>query len=303
MITPIKKLFREQVPFFLACPALVWQAVFLYVPFIIVFIFSFSDYGETGHFFSTLTFAHYAAIFDIVYLKVILNSFFLASATTLIAFLIAYPVAYYLAMKAGSQTRTLMLFGLILPSWTNFIVQIYAWFFLLERGGLFSQILYRLGLTKELPHLLNNYFSMLVGMVYCFLPFMIFPIYTVLEKMDTRLFEASADLGASWFVTLRKVIFPLSLPGVYAGCLLVFVPSFGEFAIPLLLGGSKRVFWGSVMVDKFLISRDWASGFALASSGIVFLISIGFAWYGAAYAYNAIMSKRYRRRPRRKSHW
>src|SRR5439155_26465819 len=124
-----------------------------------------------------------------------------------------------------------------LPSWTSLIVQIYAWFFLLEKNGFISRTLQQLGIISPSFHLLNNYFSILLGMVSCYLPFMILPLYAVLEKMDKRYLEASADLGADRYETFKRVVFPLSLPGVYAGLLLVFIPSFGEFAIPTLLGG------------------------------------------------------------------
>jgi spermidine/putrescine transport system permease protein len=203
----------------------------------------------------------------------------LAITTSLICFILAYPLAYTLAIKIDKKFRMFLLFLLILPSWTSIVVQVYAWFFLLEKNGFLTQFLYRAGVISENFHLLNNYFTILIGMVSTYLPFMVFPIYAVLERMDKRLLEASADLGANKIETFKRVIFPLSLPGVSAGFLLVFIPSFGEFAIPSLLGGSKYAFWGSVIVDRFLRSRDWRAGAALAVLGIlipVFLMVISY---------------------------
>jgi spermidine/putrescine transport system permease protein len=260
---------REEYPFFFAAPALLWQILFLCFPLVVIAGFSFLDFSQDV-WWKAFTFDHYVRVLRPVYLKVILNSFFLAIATTFITFIIAYPVAYFLAFKVKNG-RTLLLFGIILPSWTNIIVQVYSWFFLLAKNGLVGRAVYNLGIVSQPTSLLNSFFSTMVGMVYCFLPFMVLPIYAVLERVDTRLFEASADLGAPWFETFKRVIFPLSLPGVYVGLMLVGIPAFGEFAIPTLMGGSKNAYWGSVIVQKFLILRDWASGFALAMLGIAFL--------------------------------
>lgn len=274
----LNRIFSEEYPFVLSCPALLWQFVFLYVPFAILALHSIVDYIPEMQSY-VLTNVYYLQIFNSLYFKVILRSFFLAILTAFICFLIAYPVAYYLAMRGPKKYKTFLLFSLILPSWTSLIVQVYAWFFLLEKNGFVSRALQALKLISPSFHLLNNYFSILLGMVSCYLPFMILPIYAVLEKMDKRLLEASADLGADKYETYKRVVFPLSLPGVYAGVLLVFIPSFGEFAIPTLLGGSKYIFWGNVIVDKFLRSRDWRSGAALVIVGIMLPILIMLVGY------------------------
>lgn len=260
----IKRLFTEEIFFLLTCPAVVWEMFFLYMPLIMLAFFSVLDFS-TG----TFTLEFYRQICNILHLRVIFNSFSLALTTAVVCFVIAYPVAYYLAFKVSKRFRMFLLFLFIIPSWTSLIVQIYAWFFLLEKNGFFSQFLYNMGIISSSCHLLNNTFSVIIGMVSCFLPFMIFPLYAVLEKMDKLLLEVSADLGANRLETFKRVIFPLSLPGVYAGCLLVFVPAFGEFAIPTLLGGSKKVYWGTLIVNKFLRSRDWHSGAALVLVGIL----------------------------------
>ena len=261
----IVALFKKETPFFFVCPALVWQVVFLYIPIAILF-------------YTSLSLNNYLRLFAPFSLKILGNSFQLAFETTIITALLAYPIAYFIAFKA-KNLRIFYLVLLILPSWTSLILQIYAWFFLLKRGGLFSQLFYWLGLTSQPLHMLNNHFAMLVGMVYCYLPFMALPIYAVLEKVDRDLIEASADLGASRWVTIKKVIFPLSLPGLIAGTFLVFIPSFGEFAIPELLGGSKQLFWGNIIVAKFLDYRDWPAGSAVTFVGFLFPVLILAAVY------------------------
>ncbi|MFA6263743.1 MAG: ABC transporter permease [Candidatus Babeliales bacterium] len=264
----LKKIFTEEIYFLLACPAFLWQIVFLYAPFAILALHSILDYDSARGVYS-FTLAYYHQIFNSLYIQIILRSFFLATLTALSCFVIAYPVAYYLALKVPKKFKTILLFSLILPSWTSLIVQVYAWFFILEKNSLISRLLQSLGVISPSFHLLNNYFSILLGMVSCYLPFMILPIYAVLEKMNPCYLEVSADLGADRFETFKRVIFPLSMPGVYAGVLLVFIPAFGEYAIPILLGGSKYVFWGSVIVDKFLRSRDWRVGAALVIIGVM----------------------------------
>ena len=246
----LNRIFHEEFPFLLACPAVLWQIFFLYMPLLILFMYSICDFSPaTG--FLTITFYYYTRIFNSIYYKIIINSFAIAVLTSFFCFIIAYPLAYFLALRASKRFRPFLLFSLILPSWTSLIVQIYAWLFLLNRNSFFSQFLYSLGIIPQSVSLLNNYFSILIGMISVYLPFMILPIYTAMEKMDKTLLEVSAYLGANRFETLKRVVFPMSLPGVYVGVILVFLPAFGEFAIPNLLGGSKVVFWGNLIVQKF----------------------------------------------------
>lgn len=263
----LSRLFVNEVPFFLACPALLWEFFFLYAPFAVLIFQSIMDTDPSSHAFH-FTFDFYNKVFTPLYVTIIYRSFTLATLTAGICFLIAYPVAYFLVMRGPRKHKSLLLFSLILPSWTSLIVQVYAWFFLLAKDSLLSRFLQATGIIASNVHLLNNYFSIVLGMVSCYLPFMILPIYTVLEKLDKRLLDASADLGADRYETFKHVIFPLSLPGVYAGFLLVFIPSFGEFAVPGLLGGGKYLFWGNAIVDKFLFIHDWRMGASLVVAGI-----------------------------------
>lgn len=263
----LNRIFLEELSFLLMCPALLWQFIFLYMPLVILFAYSILEYSPQKKFW-IITFDYYARIFNSVYFNIIVNSFLVALTTAFFCFIIAYPLAYFLVIKTKQKYRPLLLFSLILPSWTSLIVQVYAWLFLFNANGFLAQFLYSTGILPRSMSLLNNSFSILVGMISVYLPFMILPIYTVMEKMDKTLLEVSADLGANRFETFKRVIFPLSLPGVYVGLILVFLPAFGEFAIPNLLGGSKLVFWGNLIVQKFLKSRDWKAGAALAIIGV-----------------------------------
>ncbi|MFC1894478.1 ABC transporter permease [Candidatus Dependentiae bacterium] len=286
----IRKIVREELPFIFACPAILWQMFFVFLPLTVLFFYSLwlpSKVTKVLKF----SFIFYYQVLNSLYFRIILNSFVLAGLTAVICLFISYPVAYFFAMKI-KKMKTFFLFSLILPSWTSFIVQIYAWFFLLQKDSFICKILSKLGIISKNSHLLNNYFAVIIGMVYCFLPFMILPIYTVLEKMDKKLLEASADLGANQFQTFRRVILPISFPGIVAGFLLVFIPAFGEFAVPDLLGGGKIVLWGSMIVEKFLFTKNWQSGAALTAIGIMVLGFVLFIGYLLSFLFKIVIRKR-----------
>ncbi|PCI74395.1 spermidine/putrescine ABC transporter permease [Candidatus Dependentiae bacterium] len=256
------KFFTKKIDLFLAYPALVWQGYFLYIPLLVMIWFSFFEL-ETYRF----TLKHYSEFLDFVYLEIIFRSFWYSVMTSIICLILGYPLAYFLALKTSTY-RLPLLFLLVLPSWTNIIVQMYAWFFLLQKNGFLYKVLLFLNIIAPDTRLLNTTAATLFGLVYCFLPFMTLPLYAVIEKLDIRLLEASADLGATKTQTFWRVVFPLSWPGIVAGTLLVFIPTFGEFAIPELLGGSKRLVWGMLIVNKFLIDRDFSGGAALTYLGL-----------------------------------
>jgi len=261
----ISELLKEQFPFLLAAPAYMWEICFLYIPVFVILAFSLRTIENSEVVYSL---QNYISLATLTYLRIFLNSFVLASITALICLLLGYPVAYYLAMRA-QKLKTILLIFIILPSWTSFIIQIYSWFFLLQKGGLLSAALEAVGLIHSPQNFMNNYGATILGMVYCYLPFMIFPLYSVLEKMDKRLIEASSDLGANGFQTLRFIILPLSMPGIQIGTFLVFISAFGEFAIPDLMGGFKDMYIGRVIMEKFLLYRDWNSGAAVVMLSIV----------------------------------
>jgi spermidine/putrescine transport system permease protein len=270
----VSSLFTARLDLLLSYPALIWQFYFLYAPLAVMLWVSFID-PETTQW----TLVHYVNILKTIYIEIVLRSFFYATATSLLCLLLGYPLAYYLALKT-TQYRLPLLFLLILPSWTNIIVQMYAWFFLLQKNGIFYKVLLFLRIIGPETRFLNTTGATILGLVYCFLPFMTLPLYAVLEKIDKRLLEASSDLGATKFQTFWRVIFPLSKPGMLAGLLLVFIPTFGEFAIPELLGGSKRLVWGTLIVNKFIIDRDFNAGAALTYVGLGFFIGLAFfIWF------------------------
>ncbi|MCK5632501.1 ABC transporter permease [bacterium] len=269
----IKAAILKERNFFLSAPALLWQIIFFYIP--IVFIVAVSVLHRLDYsIFDNITFSHYAILFDSSYYKIILRSVVLAFTNATLCFLVAYPVAYFLVFKT-KHLRNLLLFLLVLPFWANFLVQVYAWFFILERGGFLNSILLGLGIIAQPLHLLNSSFAIYVVMLFCYLPFMIMPIYSSLEKINKSVFEASSDLGASTWQTILRVILPLSSSGIRTGFFLVFIPSFGEFIIPALLGGGKKMYVGSLISYFFLETRNVFLGAAFTClSSAVLLVSI-----------------------------
>lgn len=262
------RLWSQERSFLLFIPAVLWQIIFMVAPVLIIFYFSFigPDF--------VLTLDHYRALIKWPYFAIIFRSLFLAASTAILSLFIAYPVAYFLAIRV-QRFKNFFLFFLTLPFWINFLVQIYAWYFLLERNGLINTVLLKFGMITEPVLLSNKLFAIFIVMVYCYLPFMIMPLYSIIEKIDLRLLDASADLGATPWQTFRWVTLPLSLPGIKTGLLLVLIPTFGEFVIPSLLGGSKYMLVGSLIAFFFLGARDKAGGAAFTSlSGAVLLAAL-----------------------------
>ncbi len=269
----IKLLFATQLPFFFSIPALLWQFLFLFLPLAVMIFISFVDRSALV---SSLiiTLKHYGRVLDFLHLHIIANSLLLGIAVASSCLLVAYPVAYYLAFRAG-RFKQILLFFLVVPFWTNLLILVYAWFFILERDGLVNMFLLRLGLINEPIGLLNNVFAIGIVMFYCYVPFMIMPIINALEKIDKNLLEASSDLGATQRQTFLRVILPLSWPGIRTGFFLVFVLTFGEFAIPLLMGGDKYVFVGTAISYYVLNALELEKGAAFTCvSGIALLLTI-----------------------------
>ena len=262
-----------------------WLVAFFFIPLAIILKISFSvsewgmppykdilEINNSGDFILNITSGNYAFIFsDFFYLKSYLNSLSLAFTSTLICLIIGYPIAFYVA-KSKPKIRNLLLILLIIPFWTSFLLRVYAWKVLLQGNGILNLILIKLGFISEPLSLLYNHYAVILGVVYTYLPFMILPLYGYLVKFDLRLIDAANDLGSRKINTFFKVILPLSLPGIIAGCMLVFIPVVGEFVIPELLGGSDKLYFGKIIWDEFFVNRDWPVASALAMSGILFLI-------------------------------
>jgi len=268
----------SQMPFAFGAPAMIWQVLFFYVPLALLAVSSFLRVTEVGEV-TGVTFDHIVFFLRPLYLKVIASSFLLAITNTVICFAIAYPLAYFIAFTA-KRLSNLFLILIIIPFWTNFLLHVYAWFFVLDKDGFLNTVLQAVGLVQNPVSHLNNSVAILVMMVYYYLPFMVFPLYSSLERMDVRLIEASRDLGATWFQTFRRVILPLTKRGLKAGFFLVYIPSFGEFAIPELMGGDRQMFVGTVIADYILGEETGALGsaFTLLAVGLMLLSALGIYW-------------------------
>lgn len=244
-------------------PGLGWWLVFLLVPLGLVILTSFMQRGQFGGVVYDPTLDNYVRAFDPLYLRVLAVSLRASLAATLLALLLGYPTAYFVATRTP-RVRVVLLVAVILPFWTNFLIRTYAWIVLLNREGLVNRALRGLGLIDEPLRLLNTEPAIVLGLAYAFLPLMILPIYSSVERLDPRLREAAADLGASRLRTFLTVTLPLTMPGVVAGCIFVFVPSFGNYIVPDLLGGGRTVMIGNLVEQQFLSARDWPFGSVLA---------------------------------------
>ncbi|MTH59395.1 MULTISPECIES: ABC transporter permease [Paracoccus] len=240
-------------------PAGLWYAALLVLPLAVVLVYSLGERAPAGGYAPALTLAQYANLGS--RWTAFQNTLVLAPVGTLAALLIAYPLAYFLAVKSNPRWRTALLVLVIVPFWTSILIRSYAWIFLLGGRGI-PALLADLGLGDI--RLINTPFAVLVGIVYGYLPLMVFPIYVSLERLDKRLLEASSDLGAPPWRSFLQVTLPLSLPGVATGSMLVFILLMGEYLIPQMLGGGKVFFVGNALVDLFLQSRNWAFGSAMA---------------------------------------
>lgn len=251
----------------LLLPATLWLLVMLVLPLMVVIIFSFGDRGSAGGYVPGFSLDQYANL--PARITAFKNTLLLAPAGTLAALLIAYPLAYYLAVKANPNLKTILLVMIIVPFWTSILIRTYAWIYILGGQGI-PRLLDFLGI--EGIRIINTPTSVLIGIIYGYLPLMVFPIYVSLEKLDKRLLEASQDLGASPFRTFRNITLPMSIPGIATGCMLVFILLMGEFLIPALLGGGKVFFIGNALVDLFLQSRNWAFGSAVAATLVAIML-------------------------------
>ncbi len=263
-----------------------WLLAFFAIPFVIVLKISFSwmqpiqpGYApllewveETRRLVVTFNFDNYQVLLrESLYLDTFLYSVKVAAVSTFWCLLIGYPMAYAIA-RSKPSTRNLLLMLIILPFWTSFLLRVYAWVGLLKTNGVINNTLLALGLIDEPLTLLYTDFAVYIGIVYSYLPFMILPLYSNLEKHDLTLLEAAADLGARPFKAFFKVTLPLSMPGIVAGCLLVFIPAVGEFVIPSLLGRTDQLMIGTVLSAQFFGARNWPVAGAVAIALLLVLL-------------------------------
>ncbi len=237
------------------------------VPQLLMLVASLGRRSAYGGVIRDLSLANYVRALDPLYLRILAKSIGLAATTTLLCLAVAYPVAFWIGLRASARWRRALLVLVILPFWTSFLVRMYAWIFILRTEGLLNLLLGRFG-VPPLP-LLYNDFAVLLGQVYGELPFMILPLFASLEKLDRSLLEAAADLGAAPARALWRVTLPLTAPGIAAGCLLVFIPSLGSYLVPDLLGGGQTIYVGNLIQSQFAVARDMPFGSALS-----FLLSL-----------------------------
>lgn len=247
------KQFSLEVPFLFGSSAFVWQLLFFYIPLCFLITSSLFQLSNTGAI-TGLTLAHFKTAFTATYLKIIGNSLSLCFVTSIICLSIGYPLAQFMTTY-GRKYKNILLVLLIVPFWTNFLLHVCAWYFVLERDGFINLFLQKIGLISSPIHFLNSPFSVILMMVYYFLPFMVLPLYGALDKFDRKLVAASEDLGASTWQTFTRVTLPILLPAIRAGFFLVLIPAFGEFVIPELMGGDKVYFVGSV-VSQFVLGEN-----------------------------------------------
>ncbi|MDQ2094403.1 ABC transporter permease subunit [Rhodalgimonas zhirmunskyi] len=266
-----------------------WLLLFFLIPFVIVFKISLSDlalaippYTPTlswpitwealKEFFAALDFENFTFLTtDDLYWKAYLSSLQIAVISTIITLLVGYPIAYGMAQARDEWRPTLMML-VILPFWTSFLIRVYSWMGILSQEGFLNQFLMWTGVISEPLQILNTPVAVYIGIVYTYLPFMILPIYSALEKLDGSLLEAAEDLGCSRFKAFWLVTFPLSRAGMVAGSFLVFIPALGEFVIPSLLGGSETLMIGKVLYEEFFNNRDWPVASAVAVILLLILI-------------------------------
>ena len=258
---------RDWPAILLVAPAAAIFLALLVLPMIVVLVLSLGDRAEAGGYQAALTLAQYANL--PARWTAFKNTLVMAPIGTLICLVIAYPLAYFLALGANPRTKLLLLILVIAPFWTSTLIRIYAWIFILGGKGI-PALLASLGFDDI--RLINTPFAVMVGIVYAYLPLMVFPIYVGLEKLDKRLLEASADLYATPVGSFLQVTLPLSAPGVVTGCMLVFILLMGEYLIPALLGGGKVFFVGNALVDLFLQSRNWPFGAACAVALVAIML-------------------------------
>ena len=260
----------------LVLPAGLWYLILLVAPIAIVILFSFGRRGATGGYGGGFTLDNYAGVLRQP--DPILTSLFLATAGTILCLLIGLPLAYYIATRAGSR-KSLYLILLVIPFWTSFLIRTYAWLMILGPDGAAGFIGDLLGNPSF--RVLGTEQAVLMGLVYGYLPLMVFPLYVTLERMDRTLVEASKDLGAGRWATFRQITLPVMMPGLISGSILVFIPMMGEYVIPQILGYGQVFTMGNALVLRFLESRNWPAGAAQAVALIVvMLITITvYLWY------------------------
>lgn len=249
--------------YFSATSVWLWLALFALIPNVLILITSLMQQGDNELVRLQLTLDNYLELFNPIYLKVFVRSFYIAGICTLLCLLFGYPFAYMIA-RAPSRYRGILLLLVIIPFWTSSLIRTYAIIAIIKTHGIINSVLLWLGIIHQPLNLLYTNLAALIGLVYSLLPFMILPLYANIEKLDVRLIDAARDLGANRFRVFVKIILPLTLPGIIAGTMLVLLPAMSLFYITNLLGGAKTMLVGNLIENQFLAARNWPLGSAVS---------------------------------------
>ncbi|WP_205743775.1 spermidine/putrescine ABC transporter permease PotB [Grimontia sedimenti] len=255
-----------------------WLLLFVFIPNLMIIVTSFLTRDDANLIEMTFTLSNYAKLMDPLYAKVVWHSFYMAAIATLLCLLIGYPFAYIIA-RMPVKWRPVMLFLVIIPFWTNSLIRTYGLKIFLGTRGLLNEGLLTLGIIDKPLRIMYTEYAVMIGLVYILLPFMILPLYSSIEKLDNSYLEAAKDLGASKLQAFIKVILPLTMPGIIAGCLLVLLPALGMFYVSDLLGGAKNLLIGNVIKSQILNVRDWPFGSAASISLTVLMGLMLFAYW------------------------
>ncbi|WP_172408261.1 ABC transporter permease [Desulfosporosinus sp. FKA] len=267
-----RRALSRSIPLFLMVgPVILWLLIFVAAPLGYILVISFMKKGTYGGVVANFNFQNYLRIYDPLYLKIFFVSIVIALATTVLCLVIGYPFAYIIA-RADDRNKSILLSLIMLPFWTNSLIRTYGWIILLRTNGTFNTLLLSTHLISRPLQMLYTNGAVMVGMVYTLFPFMVLPLYSSIEKLDRSLLEAANDLGAKPRRAFWRVTLPLTVPGVFAGCIQVFIPTLGYFFISDLLGGGNSVLVGNLIRNQFLAARDWPFGAALSILLIVFTI-------------------------------
>lgn len=264
-----------------------WLIFFVLIPNLLVLFTSFMTKDSSNLIEFSFSLESYGRLIDPLYSQVLWNSLYMAGIATIICLVVGYPFAFMIA-KLPAKYRPFLLFLVVLPFWTNSLIRIYGMKIFLGVKGILNETLLSLGIISEPIRILNTEVAVIIGLVYILLPFMILPLYSSIEKIDGRLLEAAKDLGANAFQRFVKVIIPLTMPGIVAGCLLVLLPAMGMFYVADLLGGAKVLLVGNIIKSEFLVTRNWPFGSAISIALTILMALMIYVYYRA----NKLMNKK-----------
>lgn len=255
--------------------SLVWCWLFLFalLPFTLIALASFLNHSDTQLFTLPFTIKNYLQLQNALYLQIIRKSFMMAGLVTFFCLLLGYPFAFIIA-RMQHRFKNLLILLVIIPFWTSSLIRSYALIAMIKAKGVLNSFLISLGIIHQPLQLLFTNYAVMIGLVYTLLPFMILPLITNIERLDNRLLDAARDLGANWFTTFSKLIIPLTMPGILAGCILVFLPAMTLFYIPDILGGAKSILLGNLIQNQFFIAENWPMGATVSTVLTLMLVTL-----------------------------